>query len=142
MLSSTTTVDDLAVLEEMVDTGNTWDAVKCALCTDMPDVSPGMQFSDFTLATFAGSTPLAVTWGSPYTGPSGNPQVDSQLMTFISTDVDANELIQGIIITNTGGTIVKSAVKFDEAVPIAGAGPGIAVVFELQRRACDATLVS
>jgi len=128
----TTYDDDIAVLTELIDTGNDLDAVKVKLVTVAPALNPEMVIGDFTLAVFTGSTPVAITWGTPFIGSEGKPQVDSQLCTFISTDAANPENIVGVIVTDTGGTNLKFAALFDAPIPVVD-GSGLAFVIGYRR---------
>lgn len=132
MAGVTTYVDDLAVLTELIDTGNELDAVKVFLVTDAPALDPDMVIGDFTKATFTGSAAVSITWGTPYTGTEGKPQVDSQLVTFISTDAVVDENVVGIIVTDTAGTGLKFAALFDAPIPIT-LGKGVGLVIGYRR---------
>lgn len=130
----TTYVDDLAVITELIDTGNEWDGLKVHLATAVPALAGGMQVGDFTEATFTGSAAKAITWGTPFDNPDGSPKVASQLLAFQCTaDPTTPETITGIYITDTAGTGLKFASLLDTPVSISAAGQGIPFVIGMGR---------
>lgn len=141
MQTVTTYLDDLAVLTELIDTGNDMASVKAALCIAMPTLSKDMVLADVTLATFTGSTPKAITWGTPFIGTGGVPEVDSQLLAFISSGSPPGENVVGFVITDSAGVVLKHAIKFDDVQPVPGSGHGVSFVFQFRRYDVSAVVV-
>lgn len=128
----TTYVDDLAVLTELVTTGNDLDAVKIHLFTAGPTLTPNMTLGDFTEAVSVGLTAKTVTWGTPFVGGGGLPEVDTQLLIYIVTTITP-ETILGWYMTDSGGTAVKAADYFASPVPLSADGQGVAFVIGYRR---------
>jgi len=123
---------DSAVLEELIDTGNLLDGAMLRLATVAPPGGPTEVLADFTEATFAGYAAEAITWSGPFFGPSGPPQVNSQLAVFEATAA-ASETIVAWYITNAAGTVLLASGNLDTPIVIDQAGAGLALSVAYRR---------
>lgn len=112
-----------SVLQDALDTltavAGDLNAAKVALYTSDTNPSAGLVLADYTLATFIGSTPQAVTWAAAFIKANGNVAALGGLHTFLPTGV-ISETVYGYVITDTGGTTLLFARRFvtqQQAIP-------------------------
>ncbi len=123
---------DEAVLAELIATGNLLDGVKLHLATAGPAGGPYDVVADFTEAAFTGYAAVAVTWGGPYLGPDGNPEVNSQLCRFISSGT-ITESITHWFLTDSAGTVLLAGDALDTPVAIDRSGAGLSLILQYRR---------
>ncbi len=135
-MPATTFVDDLAVLTELIATGNDLDGVKVHLSTTAPPLVGGMVLTSFVEAAFPGYAALTITWGTPYFTLSGDPEVDSQVLAFHATSAPPGAVtVLAYFVTDTAGAVLKFADVLATPVTIGAAGQGLGFVIAMLRYA-------
>lgn len=125
---------DLATLAALIAAGGPLETVKVHIATVAPSpMNKEIAVADFTEATFTGATAKAVTWGAPYLGPDGIPQVDTQLLVFTVTATSPGENVVGWYMTDAAGTVLIAADLFDSPLNVPGVGSGFAFVIAYRR---------
>jgi hypothetical protein len=120
-------------LAQSIATGGPFNAAKVAVYTASPSpIGPGAVLTDFTLCTFDGSTPVAITWGSVYPGPDGSGYVDAYVVFTCMGASPGYETVKGFVITDTGGSILIAAEDFPAPVPLPVTGATLEFVIRVK----------
>lgn len=95
------------------------------------DVTPNRNtvLADLDVATFSGyATLTAQTFNPALTDDDGNTRVIGPVCQFTATAATITNTIYGYYVTDTAGTLLLGAERFDEPVEVTGAGDGVALV--------------
>jgi len=129
MLTVSARATKLSSLAALTATGGPLAGVKVHLFQNNIIPGPGTQLTDFVDATFDGyAAQAAGTWGAPYYGPDGNAHVTAPGLQFQPTGSTTPNTIYGAYYTNTAGSALVGAVKFDNSIPMID--PTTGFVFE------------
>lgn len=118
-----------AVLEALIAEDGLLDGVVIKLFQNNVTPGPDATPATFTVADFEGyANSSEVTWGTVFHADSSEVQVWGDVKEFVATGDDPSNNIYGWYMTNAGGTVLKAWERFDEPVPVAEAGQGLAVL--------------
>jgi hypothetical protein len=121
----------VAALTQLLAVGGPLHGVKCALFSAGTVPGPGSVLSSYTLAAFTGSTPVTVTFGSPYVDAADGYAYADAFITFNNTGTTA-ETELGYLLTDTAGAVLVAGDLFP--APITINGPGGVIEFVLRVR--------
>lgn len=117
-----------AQLNALKSSGGLLAGAKIALYTNPVQPSQANVLADFTLATFAGSTPQSVgTYSAPYTDTDGIIKISPPGNLFQPTDALLPQTIFGWVVTDSGGTVWLYASSLDTPVALTGPEDGLLV---------------
>jgi len=120
---------DIAILTELIDTGNLLDATTLILFQNDIVPTPATVMSDLTEATFTGyAAAAAIVWGTPYLDVTGIALVTAASHEFVSTGSTIGNIIYGWALTNAAKTDLKKAARFTTPIGISATGEGVTVV--------------
>jgi hypothetical protein len=124
-----TAVTTSAVQEALMNqgSGSPFASLKCVLFTAGGAPVPSSTLAQFTLATFGGYTPAAVTQGVSYLGSDGLVHVSFAGVQFSATGAGLPVTVQGYGLTNTAGTIWVGGALLAAPIPLTVAGQAIVV---------------
>lgn len=110
----------LAILQELIATGNLLDGVKLRLFQNDFTPVPASVLADFTIATFTGfATSTAVVWGTPYYQQDGTPNVAGDLKTFAAgSPLTVTNVIYGWYLIDGAASVWLAAYRFDQPIPV------------------------
>lgn len=121
----------LSVLADAV--AATFDGAKVNLFQNDVTPTPGTPIGDYTLATYTGNGAEAVTWLDPVINDAGEPELIGIVGEFRPTGTTVGNAIFGIIVTDTAGTGLKAAARFDATpLPMAATTDNIVVTLRVR----------
>jgi len=119
-----------AILTELIASGNAWDGSKVHLFKTNVNPSPNMVIADLVEADFTGyAASSAIVWGTPGYLPDGTAAVVGGGKTFtVGSTPSILNTIYGYYVTDSAGTVLLFARKFDAAVVLSAAGQFVIVL--------------
>lgn len=117
-----------AILAILVATDGFLDACKVHLFKNNINLSPSNVVGDFEEANFTGyAVSSVIVWGAPYTAANQFAEVQGGTKQFNATGDTVGNTVYGYYVTDTAGTGLKYAERFDEGIPMTEAGRSIVV---------------
>lgn len=120
----------LALLEELIDTGNLLDGAKVGLYQNNIVLGPGTVLADLTVADFTGyALSAAVVWGTPFVDAANKCIVTADEKEFLATSpFTTSNTVYGYYIVDGAGTTLLYAEAFTTPRQITAAFQGLTVL--------------
>lgn len=129
MDNTMTRTQRLASLTQLVASGGPLNGTKTMLFQNNVTPTKTTVLADLTIPTYTGYVAQTTgTFGAPYVGTDGLERITAPGLQFQPSDDATPNTIYGYAITNTAGTVLIAAKKFDTPVSMADATS--AVVFQ------------
>lgn len=126
MQAVSVTATEFASLAGLTAVGGLFVAAKIHLYKNSVNPSKTSILADFEEATYTGYLAQAIgTFGAPYVAVDGKAHITAPGLQFQPTDAVDPNTIFGAFWTNTAGTILLAAVRFDEPVALNDATTGL-----------------
>lgn len=108
------------------------DGCKLVLFSNDLTITKTITSADLTFVATAGMGSVAITWAAPYTRFDGRVVIAGGSHTFVATaGVFTPFNVFGWAVVDTGGTVLKAAVKLPNPVPVNQPGDGLTITPEL-----------
>lgn len=122
----------VTVMAGLIDTGGVYEAVDLRLYQNDYTPTPATVLADLTAATYSGYAAEAIAFAGPVIGSDGKIRLVSVGALFQPTSSTVTNTVFGWYITNTGGTVLLAAGRFESPVPMMGVTSGVEVTPAIQ----------